>query len=86
MKKAILFFALLFAAMAPTFAQNARKDANGNYTAIQQDTSTQGAKSTGKTFTDGKGTKYDVMETAKGKLYYMRTSAKGNIYKCYLKL
>lgn len=86
MKKAILFFALLFAAMAPTFAQNAKKEANGNYTAIRQDASAQAAKETGKTFTDTKGAKYAVLESARGKLYYMRTSAKGNVYKCYLKL
>jgi hypothetical protein len=84
MKKTILFFAVLLASATTTMAQNAKQDANGNYVAIQHDTTTTGT-ATGRTFTDAKGVVYPVLQSAKGKLYYMRTSKAGNIYKCYIK-
>ena len=82
MKRIIITAALLIAAFTIQ-AQNARKDATGNYTAINH--AKEPGKATGKTFTDTKGTVYPLFESAKGKLYYMKTSKAGNVYKAYLK-
>lgn len=74
----------LVALSFPANAQNARKDATGNYIAInhaQDSTAKQVA-----TFTDSKGIKYPVFISAKGKLFYMRTSKAGNVYRAYLKV
>lgn len=83
MKKLILVAALsLFGFMAQ--AQTVRKDAAGNYHQVKTD-STRTAKSTGKTFTDLKGTSYPVMLSKTGKLFYTRTSKAGNKYNVYIK-
>lgn len=83
MKKLIAVLAIIMACITAQ-AQNARKDANGNYVAI---TATKTAdKQTGATFTDTKGILYPVYESARGKLYYKRTSKAGKEYKVYLKL
>lgn len=83
MKKIIITAALFIAALTSQ-AQNAKKDASGNYIAVT--TAKEQAKPTGKTFTDSKGIKYPLFETAKGKLYYIRTSKAGKQYKAYLKI
>lgn len=83
MKRVIVAIAMIMATMT-SHAQNAKKDASGNYVAIAATKTPD--KSTGNTFTDTKGIKYPVYESAKGKLYYMRTSKAGNQYKVYIKL
>lgn len=70
----------------PAKAQTVKMDPSGNYVAVNTIKTDTAAKGTGKTFTDTKGAKYPVMESARGKLYYVRTSKAGNVYKVYLKL
>ena len=78
---------LLFALLCITgSAQNAKQDANGNYTAITTKKAKTKAINTGKTFTDAKGNKYPVYESAKGKIFIIRTSKTGKTYNQYLKL
>jgi hypothetical protein len=83
----LLILSLGFAAQA----QTVKVDAQGNYIAVK-DTATKAnkpdsGKDTGKTYTDSKGKKWPVMESANGKLYVLRTSAKtGNQYRQYLKV
>lgn len=83
MKKFLLIPALFIIMSA--HAQNARKDANGNYTAVSRRDTTAG-KDTGHTFTDKDGKKYNVYVSPRGKLYYYRTSKAGNVYKSYIKV
>lgn len=82
MKTLTTIIFLLFATCA--FSQvKTKQDANGNF--IQVSASKDPAKSTGKTFTDSRGVKYDVMQSAKGRLFVVRTSKKsGKQYKTYL--
>ena len=84
MKKILLAVALLIS--TATFSQNAKQDATGNYVAIKTAKTKDAGKATGKTFTDAKGNKYPVLESARGKLFYIKTSKTGNGYKVYLKL
>lgn len=86
MKKIIISILIFVAATCTVRAQNAKVDASGNYTALAPSASKEPGKETGKTFTDGKGTKYPVLISSKGKLYYIRTSKAGNEYKAYLKV
>lgn len=67
-------------------SQNAKQDANGNYIAVSQKKAATPAKLTGKTYTDSKGVKYPVYESAKGKIFIIRTSKTGKTYNQYLKL
>lgn len=85
MKKIITVLAIVLCAFTAT-AQNATKDAAGNYTAVKHTSVKPAVKSTGKTFTDVNGKVYPVYESAKGKLYYVRTSKSGNEYKVYIKV
>lgn len=63
---------------------NAKQTADGNYVSV--DNSISSAQSTGKTFTDKSGIKYEVFRSSKGKLFYIKISKKsGKEYKCYLK-
>lgn len=82
MKKMIV--AVLLLLCLHSTGQNARQDASGNYVAIKKELAK--GKPTGKYFTDAKGQKYQVFESARGKLYYERTSKTGNTYKVYLRL
>ena len=86
MKKIIILAAILIS-FNGLFAQNAVKTKDGNYIALKATGTTKDSnKQTGKTFTDTKGVKYPVMESAKGKLFYVKTSKTGNEYKVYIKL
>jgi len=83
MKKAIATIAILIAFYGLN-AQNARKDAEGNYHALNYPPD---SVATGKTYTNAKGEVYPVFSTGKGKLYYGRISAKnGKYYRAFLKL
>jgi spermidine/putrescine-binding protein len=84
MKKIMLLLAIL-SLTAGAKAQNAKVDATGNYTAVSKAVEADSAKTTGKTFTDHKGVKFDVKISPKGKMFYVRTSKAGNSYKVYLK-
>ena len=77
---------LMLCISAGAQAQNAKQDPSGNYIALKSSSVKDAGKPTGKTFTDGKGISYPVIESARGKLYYVRTSKSGNVYKVYLKL
>lgn len=81
--KKTLFILLILGLFAGAQAQNARKDAKGNYVAIN---SARDSTATGKTFTDQKSQVYPVFANHKGKLYYIRTSKTGKIYRSYLKI
>jgi len=85
MKNKLLSALIIFCSFFTACSQNAKVDANGNFTAIKKQASNSDKK-TGKTFTDTNGIVYDVFESKNGKLYYFKTSAKsGNIYKVYIK-
>lgn len=81
MKKLILI-ASLFIAFTAQAQNHIVKDANGNYTVAQRDTT---KKATGKTITLADGKVLPVYISVNGKLYYFKTSKNGNIYKCYIK-
>lgn len=84
MKKILIAFALCTAIAG--HAQNAKKDASGNYVAIVH-TDTSGTTPAGKTYTDSKGNVYPVMVTKNGKLFVIKTSkTTGKPYKQYLKV
>jgi len=81
----IVFILLSFSIQAQT---SVKIDAKGNYIAIAK-TSAKGtskATTTGKTYTDAKGIKYNVMKSEKGKLFIVRTSKSGKTYNQYLKI
>lgn len=85
--KSNFFLLVLFLAISSGVkAQNAKKDETGNYVAIAKVHEKDEGKPTGKTFTDGKGLKYPVMESKTGKLFYIRMSKAGSPYRVYLKL
>ncbi len=87
MKKITFITAMLLCLAMTSFSQNATKTADGNFLALSKPKSDSSTGTpTGKTFTDTKGTKYPVFESAKGKLYYKRTSKTGTEYKVYLKV
>jgi hypothetical protein len=84
MKKILIAFALCTAIAG--HAQNAKKDASGNYVAISKIKDTTYTP-TGKTYTDSKGVVYPVLITATGKVFVVRISKKtGKTYKQYLKV
>jgi hypothetical protein len=79
--KKLLFTLTLFVSLSG-FSQTIQKDANGNYHTTKVED-----KKTGHTYTDEKGTVYDIYTNSKGKPYIMRKSKKtGKEYKSYLKL
>jgi hypothetical protein len=85
--KQLLFLSLFIIGCLNLPAQNARKDANGNYIAITNVRDSSGGKPTGKTFTTAKGEVFPVYESKTGKLYVTRVSKNtGKEYKQYLKL
>jgi len=86
LKLKLFFIVMMICAMFAnsTFAQNAKKDANGNYTYVKPPLDSTGT-STGKTFTDSKGNVYPVLISKTGALFVMRTSAKGTRYKYYIR-
>ena len=64
-------------------------DKQGNYTAVVKTGAKQGGKATltGKYFTDAKGAKFEVWQSAKGKLFIIRISKTTNKpYNYYLSL
>ena len=68
-------------------AQNAKKDATGNYVAIATTKKAADPVNTGKTFTTAKGETFPVYTGAKGALFILRTSKKTGVeYRQYLKL
>ncbi len=73
MKKLILIL-LIIGAGFTTQAQNA-KLVNGNYVAVKKESS-DSIKSTGKTFTETDGIKYEVFVTKTGKLFVLKVSRK----------
>jgi len=86
MKKVILTIAVVLFSIAGVNAQKVTTDAQGNYVAVKRDFAREEAKETGKTYTDLKGVKYPVMESAGGKLFVVKTSKAGNEYRMYLKM
>jgi hemin uptake protein HemP len=78
----------LFSFTFDTRAQTVVKDSTGNYVAVRAVKSdTAIFQETGKTYTDSKGTVYNVMVSKNGKLFVFRQSAKtGSTYRQYLKL
>lgn len=85
--KKLIILSIVLISFNSLFAQNATIDKAGNYVALNVGKiADKSNKPTGKTFTDNKGNKYPVMESAKGKLFYVRTSKTGNEYKVYIKL
>jgi uncharacterized protein YxeA len=87
MKRTIIILTLIIASVMQGRAQNAKQDNNGNYVAITKAKDNSPASNTGKTYTDSKGTKFEVFVTKNGKLFINRISKKTNLpYKMYLKL
>lgn len=87
MKK--LLFAAVVALLSVTGASaqiKTKVDKDGNYVQVSGSGAARLASvSTGKTFTDSKGSVYNVMKSAKGRLFVIRTSKKsGKEYKMYL--
>ena len=87
MKKVILIIALAISSIS--YSQTVKQDALGNYVLVEK---TPGSKkseviSTGKEFTDAKGTHYPVYKSKTGKLFIVKTSQKtGKTYNYYLKV
>ena len=74
---------ILVLIISATAQTKVTRDQQGNY--VSTTTTKVEPKNTGKTYTDSKGVKYPVYESANGKLYIIRTSKKsGNQYKQYL--
>lgn len=85
--KYLLLITIIFLAAITSHSQTTiKQDAQGNYIAIRDTTTTTSAKPTGNTFTDSKGNVYPVMISKNGKLFVVRTSKTGNKYNQYLKL
>lgn len=75
---------MLLAATLGAVAQEVTTDKDGNFVqVVTQKSETDSI--TGRTFTDGKGQKYEVFKGKRGGLYYWRKSKSGNFYKAYLK-
>lgn len=84
MKKTICLFLAICSLIMTASAQNARKDAAGNYHALKYPAD---SVDTHHTYTDNKGQVYPVFSTGKGKLYYGRTSPKtGKYYRSFLRI
>ncbi len=76
----IIIVILLMCFADTVFAQNVRKDAQGNYIAISQKaTDSSNAKLTNVTYTDSKGIVYKVYQSEKGKLFVRKISKNGNL-------
>jgi hypothetical protein len=84
--KQIIFLTSFIIACLNLAAQNARKDATGNYVAIQTLKDSTAGKPSGQTYTDSQGIVYPVMISKNGKLFVVRISKIGTQYKYYLKL
>jgi hypothetical protein len=85
--KQLIFLTSFIIACLNLSAQNARKDASGNYVAVTSVKDSVTGKPTGKTFTTSKGEVFPVYESKNGKLYVIRVSKNtGKEYKQYLKL
>lgn len=73
-----LFVILVAAAFSGAFGQTVAKlDASGNYVAVASAGRGAAAESTGKTFTDTDGKKYEVFRGARGGLFYWHVPTKG---------
>jgi len=85
MKKLLTILMITFC--ISSYGQNVKMDANGNYVAIKSENArSSSAISTGKTYTDSKGRKYDVYKSERGKLFIFVVSKSGNTYKKYLSI
>jgi len=87
MKKILLI--LLVAISSIGYSQTVKQDASGNYVLVEKapESKKSEAISTGKTFTDAKGTKHPVYKSKTGKLFIIKTSQKtGKTYNYYLKV
>lgn len=74
---------ILVLAMSATAQTKVTRDQQGNYVSVSAPKTEP--KNTGKVYTDSKGVKYPVYESARGKLYIVRTSKKtGKKYNQYL--
>lgn len=87
MKKVILIIALAISSIS--YSQTVKQDASGNYVLVKRDSTARKSEaiSTGKTFTDAKGTQHPVYKSKTGKLFIVKTSQKtGKTYNYYLKV
>ena len=87
MKKVILIITLAISSIS--YSQTVKQDASGNYIAVKRDSTARKSEaiSTGKTFTDAKGTQHPVYKSKTGKLFIVKTSQKtGKTYNYYLKV
>jgi hypothetical protein len=85
MKK--LIFAALFIAATFNASAQVKQDKAGNYYTSPTGRTKQDTTNTGHTFTDAKGNKYQVFQSASGKLFVPRISKQtGRYYRQYLKL
>jgi mitochondrial fission protein ELM1 len=87
MKKVILIIALAISSIS--YSQTVKQDASGNYIVVKRDSTARKSEaiSTGKTFTDAKGTQHPVYKSKTGKLFIVKTSQKtGKTYNYYLKV
>ena len=84
---AIVVMAILFCFADNVMAQNVKRGADGNFTAISKsNTGSENAKPTSYTYTDTKGEVYPVYESKNGKNFTLKTSKKsGKQYRSYLK-
>lgn len=82
MKKVITIIALFICSFS--FAQNAKIDSKGNFTAITATSKSKDSTATGKTYTDTKGKVYPVFTTRRGKFFVPKISKTGNYYRMYL--
>ena len=87
MKKVILV--ILVGLSTISYSQTVKQDASGNYVLVGKEPGSKKSEaiSTGKTFTDTKGTQYPVYKSKTGKLFIVKTSQKtGKNYNYYLKV
>ena len=87
MKKVILV--ILVGLSTISYSQTVKQDASGNYVLVEKAPSSRKSEaiSTGKTFTDAKGTQHPVYKSKTGKLFIVKTSQKtGKTYNYYLKV
>lgn len=87
MKKVILV--ILVGLSTISYSQTVKQDASGNYVLVEKAPGSKKSEaiSTGKTFTDAKGTQHPVYKSKTGKLFIVKTSQKtGKTYNYYLKV
>jgi hypothetical protein len=85
--KQLIFLTSFIIACLNLSAQNARKDASGNYVAVQSVSDSTKANKTGSTYTDSKGNVFPVYISKNQKLFIIRVSSKtGKPYNYYLKI